>query len=56
MDDRTRTELEAAAFRRLVGHLRENSESDVARPLPGQANRRANCDDGLRMNCGRAQS
>ena len=26
MDDRTRTELEAAAFRRLVGHLRENSD------------------------------
>ena len=26
MDDRTRTELEAAAFRRLVGHLRENGD------------------------------
>lgn len=26
MDDRTRTELEAAAFRRLVGHLREHPE------------------------------
>jgi hypothetical protein len=26
MDDRTRTELEAAAFRRLVGHLRESSD------------------------------
>jgi len=26
MNDRTRTELEAAAFRRLVGHLRENSD------------------------------
>jgi len=23
MDDATRTEIEAAAFRRLVGHLRE---------------------------------
>ena len=26
MDDATRTELEAAAFRRLVGHLRERSD------------------------------
>jgi hypothetical protein len=26
MDDATRTELEAAAFRRLVGHLREHTE------------------------------
>lgn len=26
MDDTTRTELEAAAFRRLVAHLREHSE------------------------------
>ncbi|MGE0212540.1 MAG: DUF1244 domain-containing protein [Parvibaculaceae bacterium] len=26
MDDRTRTELEAAAFRRLVEHLRERSD------------------------------
>ncbi|MDZ7809614.1 MAG: DUF1244 domain-containing protein [Arhodomonas sp.] len=26
MDDRTRTELEAAAFRRLVGHLRERTD------------------------------
>lgn len=26
MDDTTRTELEAAAFRRLVNHLRENPE------------------------------
>ena len=26
MDDRTRTELEAAAFRRLVGHLRDHTE------------------------------
>ena len=26
MDQQTRTELEAAAFRRLVGHLRENTE------------------------------
>lgn len=26
MDDRTRTELEAAAFRRLVAHLRERTE------------------------------
>lgn len=26
MDDTTRTELEAAAFRRLVSHLRENPE------------------------------
>jgi len=26
MDDKTRTELEAAAFRRLVGHLRDHSE------------------------------
>ena len=26
MDEQTRTELEAAAFRRLVAHLRENSE------------------------------
>jgi hypothetical protein len=26
MDDQTRTELEAAAFRRLVGHLRENND------------------------------
>lgn len=26
MDDRTRTELEAAAFRRLVTHLREHTE------------------------------
>ncbi|MCZ6720388.1 MAG: DUF1244 domain-containing protein [Proteobacteria bacterium] len=25
-DDRTRTELEAAAFRRLVAHLRENTQ------------------------------
>jgi hypothetical protein len=27
MDDRTRTELEAAAFRRLVAHLRENTQA-----------------------------
>jgi hypothetical protein len=26
IDDKTRTELEAAAFRRLVGHLRERSD------------------------------
>jgi hypothetical protein len=26
MNDKTRTELEAAAFRRLVGHLREHNE------------------------------
>jgi hypothetical protein len=26
MDDRTRTELEAAAFRRLVDHLRQHTE------------------------------
>jgi hypothetical protein len=26
MDDQTRTELEAAAFRRLVAHLRERSD------------------------------
>ncbi|MEX2009003.1 MAG: DUF1244 domain-containing protein, partial [Dongiaceae bacterium] len=26
MDDRTRTELEAAAFRRLVQHLRERTD------------------------------
>ena len=26
MDDRTRTELEAAAFRRLVSHLRERKD------------------------------
>ena len=26
MDDPTRTELEAAAFRRLVGHLRERTD------------------------------
>ena len=26
MDDATRTELEAAAFRRLVGHLRERTD------------------------------
>jgi hypothetical protein len=26
MDDRIRTELEAAAFRRLVQHLRENTD------------------------------
>lgn len=26
MDDTTRTELEAAAFRRLINHLRENPE------------------------------
>jgi hypothetical protein len=26
LDDRTRTELEAAAFRRLIGHLRERSD------------------------------
>ena len=26
MDDKTRTELEAAAFRRLVGHLRERTD------------------------------
>ncbi|HUK08349.1 MAG TPA: DUF1244 domain-containing protein [Stellaceae bacterium] len=26
MDDKTRTELEAAAFRRLVQHLREHTE------------------------------
>ena len=26
MDERTRTELEAAAFRRLVAHLREHTE------------------------------
>ncbi len=26
MDDRTRTELEAAAFRRLVDHLRERTD------------------------------
>lgn len=26
MDDRTRTELEAAAFRRLLAHLREHTE------------------------------
>ena len=26
MDERTRTELEAAAFRRLVGHLRERTD------------------------------
>lgn len=26
MDDSTRTELEAAAFRRLVGHLRERTD------------------------------
>lgn len=26
MDDRTRTELEAAAFRRLVSHLRERTD------------------------------
>ena len=26
MDDRTRTELEAAAFRRLVAHLRERTD------------------------------
>jgi len=26
MDDKTRTELEAAAFRRLVSHLRERSD------------------------------
>jgi uncharacterized protein len=26
MDDKTRTELEAAAFRRLVAHLRERSD------------------------------
>ncbi len=26
MDDKTRTELEAAAFRRLVNHLRENPD------------------------------
>lgn len=26
MDDQTRTEIEAAAFRRLVGHLREHTE------------------------------
>ena len=26
MDDQTRTELEAAAFRRLVGHLRERTD------------------------------
>lgn len=26
MDDRTRTELEAAAFRRLVAHLRERAD------------------------------
>ena len=26
MDDRTRTELEAAAFRTLVGHLRERTD------------------------------
>ena len=26
MDDRTRTELEAAAFRRLVEHLRERTD------------------------------
>jgi uncharacterized protein len=26
MDDRERTELEAAAFRRLVSHLREHTE------------------------------
>ena len=26
MDDQSRTELEAAAFRRLVGHLRDHTE------------------------------
>ena len=26
IDDKTRTELEAAAFRRLVGHLRERTD------------------------------
>ena len=26
MDDKTRTELEAAAFRRLVSHLRERTD------------------------------
>ena len=26
MDEKTRTELEAAAFRRLVGHLRERTD------------------------------
>lgn len=26
LDDRTRTELEAAAFRRLIGHLRERTD------------------------------
>lgn len=26
MDEKTRTELEAAAFRRLIRHLRENTE------------------------------
>jgi hypothetical protein len=26
MDDKTRTELEAAAFRRLVGHLRKRTD------------------------------
>ncbi len=26
LDDKTRTELEAAAFRRLVGHLRERAD------------------------------
>jgi hypothetical protein len=26
MDERTRTELEAAAFRRLVGHFRERTD------------------------------
>jgi len=26
MDDKTRTELEAASFRRLVGHLRERTD------------------------------
>ena len=26
LDDKTRTELEAAAFRRLVGHLRERTD------------------------------
>jgi uncharacterized protein len=26
LDDRTRTELEAAAFRRLIGHLRQRSD------------------------------
>ena len=29
---------------------------DVARPLPGQADRRASCHGGLRMNCEGAQS